>query len=78
VSLKPADAGTDPLKDNLPLVVCIPSPLPGGVAPDAAAVMTAKLVSEMSDAMRAVLEEHPVNFQRAKEGLSLANVVLLR
>ena len=40
--------------------------------------MTAKLVSELSDVMRAVLERHPINAQRAIDGLSLANVVLLR
>ena len=78
VRLKPSFAGTDPLKDNLPLVACVPTPIPGGGAPDASAVMTAQLVSELSDAMRAVLEQHPVNAERAKEGLSLANVVLLR
>jgi 2,3-bisphosphoglycerate-independent phosphoglycerate mutase len=78
VLLTTALVGTDPLKDNLPLVPCVPTLLPGGNAPDVSAVMTAKLVSELSDVMRAVLEQHPVNTQRAKEGRSLANVVLLR
>jgi 2,3-bisphosphoglycerate-independent phosphoglycerate mutase len=32
----------------------------------------------LSDAMRSVLEQHPINAQRAKDGLALANVVLLR
>ena len=40
--------------------------------------MTSKLVSELSQVMVSVLEQHPVNAQRAKDGLSLANVVLLR
>jgi 2,3-bisphosphoglycerate-independent phosphoglycerate mutase len=40
--------------------------------------MTAELVSELSDVMRSVLEQHPINVARAKEGLPLANVVLLR
>ena len=78
VLLKTSSSGTDPLKDNLPLVPCVPTSLPGGDDPHATAIMTAKLVSELSDVMRAILEQHPVNAQRAKEGLSLANVVLLR
>ncbi len=40
--------------------------------------MTSKLVSELSQVMMSVLEQHAVNAQRAKDGLSLANVVLLR
>jgi 2,3-bisphosphoglycerate-independent phosphoglycerate mutase len=71
-------SGTDPLKDNLPLVSCTPTSPPSGGPPEEAAVMTAKLVSELSDAMRSVLEQHPINAQRAKDGLALANVVLLR
>ena len=71
-------SGTDPLKDNLPLVTCIPTPSQSGTSSDEAAVMTAKLVSELSDVMRSVLEKHPINAQRAKDGLALANVVLLR
>ena len=78
VLLKTSSSGTDLLKDNLPLVPCAPTSLPGEDAPHATAVMTAKLVSELSDVMRAILEQHPVNAQRAKEGISLANVVLLR
>ena len=56
----------------------MPIPPPGGGQPDAAAVMTAKLVSELSDVMRAVLERHPINAKRTVEGIPLANVVLLR
>ena len=78
VLLKTSSSGTDPLKDNLPLVPCAPTSLPGEDAPHATAVMTAKLVSELSDVMRAILEQHPVNAQRAKDGISVANVVLLR
>lgn len=70
-------SGTDPLKDNLPLVTCVPTSLPTDEHYSAAA-MTAKLVSELSDEMRSVLEQHPINAKRAKEGLPLANVVLLR
>ena len=40
--------------------------------------MTSKLVSELSQVMMSVLEQHAVNAQRAKDGLALANVVLLR
>jgi 2,3-bisphosphoglycerate-independent phosphoglycerate mutase len=40
--------------------------------------MTAKLVSELSDVMRSVLERHAINAKRAIEGNPLANVVLLR
>ncbi len=75
--LKIVRSGTDPLKDNLPLVTCVPTSLPTDEHYSAAA-MTAKLVSELSDEMRSVLEQHPINATRAKEGLPLANVVLLR
>ena len=70
-------SGTDPLKDNLPLVTCVPSSLPTDEHHSAAA-MTAKLVSELSAEMQSVLEQHHINAMRAKDGLPLANVVLLR
>jgi hypothetical protein len=75
--LKIVRSGTDPLKDNLPLVICAPTSLPSGEN-YSAAVMTAKLVSELSDVMQSVLEQHHINAMRAKDGLPLANVVLLR
>jgi 2,3-bisphosphoglycerate-independent phosphoglycerate mutase len=39
---------------------------------------TAMVVNEVSDSIRGVLEQHPINKQRQVEGLNPANVVLLR
>lgn len=65
-------SGTDPLKDNLPLLK--PEPLED----TSEARHTAAVVQELSDEIRKVLEAHPINEQRRKEGLNVANVVLLR
>eukprot|EP00250_Pteridium_aquilinum_P012894 c21010_g1_i2 orf=41-1498(+) len=64
--------GTDPLKDNRPLVVVEPS--------DGSdeAKHTAAVVNELSHVMRQVLRAHPLNSERASQGKSIANVVLLR
>eukprot|EP00798_Chlamydomonas_sp_ICE-L_P006636 gene6636-3293_t len=40
--------------------------------------MTARLVNELSDGIRKVLEDHPLNLERVASGLNSANVVLLR
>ena len=42
------------------------------------AAHTAAVVNELSDCMRRILEDHPVNQQRRAEGKPPANVVLLR
>ncbi len=42
------------------------------------AAFTAGLVNALSDAIRAVLEPHPINAQRRAAGEAVANVVLLR
>lgn len=42
------------------------------------AAFTASLVNYISDRMRAVLAEHPVNLERLKQGKRPATVVLLR
>ena len=70
--LSDAVGGTDPLKDHLPLE----RSLPLDDTPEAAA--TAAIVNELSDAIRAVLQVHPLNAERVAQGLNAANVVLLR
>ncbi|GFH09043.1 metalloenzyme domain-containing protein [Haematococcus lacustris] len=70
-SLSDAVQGTDPLKDALPLLRCVPED------GSAEAAMTAELVNELSDEIRRVLEEHPVNQQRreqARHGMAAAMV----
>ena len=63
---------TDPLKDNLPLLRAAPT---DGTE---RAARTADVVNEVSDAMRSMLRDHPINLERAREGKSPANCVLLR
>mmetsp|Transcript_32653 Transcript_32653/g.82862 ORF Transcript_32653/g.82862 Transcript_32653/m.82862 type:complete len:503 (-) Transcript_32653:247-1755(-) len=70
--LTDAVGGTDPLKDNLPLLRAGPE----DASPEATA--TAGLVNELSDEIRKVLADHPINQERAAAGLAVANVVLLR
>eukprot|EP00899_Mesostigma_viride_P027477 jgi/Mesvir1/7914/Mv26581-RA.4 len=65
-------SGTDPLKDNLPLLNAEP------LDELATSRFTATLVNELSDVFRAILRGHPLNAQRAAEGRLPANVVLLR
>ncbi|KAI9597294.1 2,3-bisphosphoglycerate-independent phosphoglycerate mutase-domain-containing protein [Syncephalis fuscata] len=64
--------GTDPLKDNLPLVKCTPTD------GSEEAELTSKLVNELSDCIYNILVNHPINEQRVKAGKSLTNCVLLR
>ncbi|RKP25742.1 2,3-bisphosphoglycerate-independent phosphoglycerate mutase-domain-containing protein [Syncephalis pseudoplumigaleata] len=64
--------GTDPLKDNLPLVTCTPTD------ESEEARMTSNLVNELSDCIYTVLSKHPVNDERRKQGKPPANCVLLR
>jgi len=65
-------SGTDPLKDNLPLLKA--SSLNG--TPES--LHTAKIVNAASQYINQVLEAHPVNAQRKSQGKPLANIILLR
>ncbi|KAJ8656981.1 hypothetical protein O0I10_007315 [Lichtheimia ornata] len=64
--------GTDPLKDNLPLVTCEPT----DETDDAR--MTSELINELSDAFYNALSKHPINDDRRKAGKNPANCILLR
>ncbi|KAI7847527.1 phosphonopyruvate decarboxylase-like protein [Circinella umbellata] len=64
--------GTDPLKDNLPLIKCTPT------EDTEAARMTSKLINELSDVFYQVLSKHPINDDRKKAGKNPANCILLR
>jgi 2,3-diphosphopglycerate-independent phosphoglycerate mutase len=66
-------SGTDPLKDNLPLQ----TPLPLDPV-STEAIHTAKVITAVDELIRSVLEHHPLNEERRKEGKYPANVVLLR
>jgi len=70
--LQSIDVGTDPLKDNLPLLKSEP------IDDTPEASNTAKLVNELSVAIQQALEKHPINDERRKQGKPVANVVLLR
>lgn len=60
-----AVSGTDPLKDNLPLLRAAPED------DSPAAAFTAGLVNELSDEIRKILEAHPINAERvAQVGLA--------
>jgi len=64
--------GTDPLKDNLPLIHCKPTDN------SKEAEFTSRLVNELSDTISEILLKHPYNEERKKEGKPLVNCVLLR
>jgi len=70
--LTDAVSGTDPLKDNLPLLRCTPT----DASPEAS--HTAAVVEELSRVMQEVLSSHPINASRAAQDKPVANVVLLR
>ncbi|MEW5299605.1 MAG: hypothetical protein WDW38_004353 [Sanguina aurantia] len=65
-------SGTDPLKDDLPLMV--PQPLDGSEE----ALHTAAVVAELSSEIHRILVGHAINQDRAAAGKNLANIVLLR
>eukprot|EP00850_Spirogloea_muscicola_P022802 SM000312S11995 [mRNA] locus=s312:86963:88923:- [translate_table: standard] len=65
-------SGTDPLKDHRLLLRA------EALDDSQEAAQTASIVNEVSDELRKILREHPLNAQRAKEGKQVANVVLLR
>eukprot|EP00164_Ancoracysta_twista_P010295 GFYU01015479.1.p1 GENE.GFYU01015479.1~~GFYU01015479.1.p1 ORF type:complete len:430 (-),score=76.86 GFYU01015479.1:296-1585(-) len=70
--LSDAISGTDPLKDNRPLRTCEPTD------ESAEALMTSKLVNELTAVLTAKLKGHPLNAERIQQGKPPANVVLLR
>ncbi|KAM9965603.1 hypothetical protein ACTFIR_005774 [Dictyostelium discoideum] len=65
--------GTDPLKDNLPLLKATPLDTNSHDS-----ILTSKIVNELSDEIQKALENHPINIERREKGLPVANVVLLR
>jgi 2,3-diphosphopglycerate-independent phosphoglycerate mutase len=65
-------SGTDPLKDNLPLVTCVP------LDDSEEAKNTSKIINALSAAFHESLSKHPINETRAKEGKDPANLILLR
>ncbi len=71
--LTDAIKGTDPLKDNLPLIHS--EAVHSG---DTAAELTSRVVNAASDHIRSILREHPINKEREKQGKHAANVILLR
>lgn len=71
--LSDAITGTDPLRDNLPLLVCAATD--GG---SDAAVETAAIVNAVSAAFRTILASHPVNAARLARGQLPADALLLR
>eukprot|EP00762_Andalucia_godoyi_P007104 ANDGO_01837.mRNA.1 2 len=75
--LSDAISGTDPLRDNLPLVMCAPT-VPADDPQYNAALFTCDLVNALSDIFSTLLECHPLNLQRIENSLPPANCVLLR
>ena len=52
-------------------------PPPAPCCPPQAA-HTAAVVAEVSEEIRKVLQAHPINEERRRQGLNVANIVLLR
>jgi 2,3-diphosphopglycerate-independent phosphoglycerate mutase len=67
--------GTDPLRDNLPLKISKPR---ANAENDFDAQLTSTMLNQLSDRIRQLLTQNPINIQRAKEGKNAANVVLFR
>ncbi|XP_078443248.1 uncharacterized protein LOC144712799 [Wolffia australiana] len=65
-------SGTDPLKDNRPLLQA------AALDDSEEAKNTAAVVNQLSEEMSKLLIAHPLNHKRAAEGKTIANVVLLR
>lgn len=65
-------SGTDPLKDNRLLLETTPLDI------TEEAKHTSAVVNELSKEMSRILISHPLNKERASQGKSIANVVLLR
>ncbi|KAI7897780.1 archaeal type cofactor-independent phosphoglycerate mutase, partial [Cokeromyces recurvatus] len=67
--------GTDPLKDNIPLIECKPF---DAHLNDSYAIMTSRLVNELSSEFYKILITHPINQDRIKHQKRPINCVLLR
>jgi 2,3-diphosphopglycerate-independent phosphoglycerate mutase len=67
--------GTDPLRDDLLLKRSRPK---SSATNDINAQLTSTMLNQLSDAVRKLLEQHEINYQRAQRGENLANVVLFR
>eukprot|EP00742_Colponemidia_sp_Colp-10_P007098 GILJ01007621.1.p1 GENE.GILJ01007621.1~~GILJ01007621.1.p1 ORF type:complete len:464 (+),score=62.91 GILJ01007621.1:43-1392(+) len=67
--------GTDPLKDNLPLLTAEPTPEATDMFK---AQRTSQLINELSETIHTMLSSHPINIERIQKGLPPANIVLLR
>uniref|UniRef100_A0A0D6QXB3 Metalloenzyme domain-containing protein n=1 Tax=Araucaria cunninghamii TaxID=56994 RepID=A0A0D6QXB3_ARACU len=65
-------SGTDPLKDNRLLLEALP------LDDTEEAKHTATVVNELSKEISRILTSHPLNKERASQGKSIANIVLLR
>lgn len=65
-------SGSDPLKDHRLLLKVKP------LDDTKEAAHTANVVNELSDVIRGILRNHPLNAERLKQGKAIANLVLLR
>lgn len=66
--------GTDPLKDNLPLITCKPT----SESDKSPAKMTSELLMALHAQFHRILSQHPLNLERSKRGLAQANCLLFR
>ncbi|KAJ6229233.1 cofactor-independent phosphoglycerate mutase [Anaeramoeba flamelloides] len=64
--------GTDPLKDNLPLIKSKP------FNETESAILTSNIVNYVHETFHKLLSKHEINIKRKKEGKTVANIVLLR
>jgi len=71
-NLSAAITGTDPLRDNLPLLNCEPL----NTSEDAK--LTCKVIRSFSKTFQDTLESHPINLARVRMGKPPGNVVLFR
>ncbi|KAL0490721.1 2,3-bisphosphoglycerate-independent phosphoglycerate mutase [Acrasis kona] len=67
--------GTDPLRDNLPLLKSVPTP---NYTNDIDAQRTSAVVNALSDRVFKLLTSHPINDERRRIHKQEANIVLLR
>lgn len=68
-------SGTDPLKDNLPLLQCR---LTSETTNEQSSQLSCDVVNAVSLAIHQMLTVHPLNIDRKTQGKTLANCVLLR
>ncbi|PJF17199.1 hypothetical protein PSACC_02996 [Paramicrosporidium saccamoebae] len=71
-SLSDEISGTDPTKDPMPIVICVPS------SNSDDAILTCQIVNELHMSIWRILKAHPVNIDRQKRGEPPVNVCLLR